>query len=72
MMGNNQCFYVETRKIIFDILLNIPLYTGRLFHCYMLDEANCQVYLVPFILFLMENTVSKHCRPRSDATLCGI
>ena len=29
-------------------------------------------YFVAFILFLMENPVSKKCRPCSDATLCGI
>ena len=28
--------------------------------------------LVAFILFLMENSVSKHCRSLSDAILCGI
>ena len=40
-----------------------PLYTGGLFHCYMLDEAIGLVYFVTFILFLMENPVSKQCRP---------
>ena len=28
--------------------------------------------LVAFILILMENSVSKHCRSLSDAILCGI
>ena len=45
-----------------------PMYTGRLFHCYMLDKSvchfwGCQVHFVAFILFLMENPVSKQCRP---------
>ena len=30
------------------------------------------VYFVAFILFLMDNTVSKHGRPESDATLYGV
>ena len=51
-----------------------PLYTGGLSHCHILDEPilGYRIYFVPFILFLMENPVSKQCRPRSDATLCGI
>ena len=45
-----------------------PLYIGRLFHCYMLDESiyhfgDIGVYFVAFILFLMENPDSKQCRP---------
>ena len=40
------------------------LYTGGLFHCYMLDESIChfggsRVYFVAFILFSMEIPVSK-------------
>ena len=53
------------------------LYTDRLFHCYMLGESICHFrglgsVFFAFILFLMENHVSKQCRPGSDATLCGI
>ena len=45
-----------------------PLHTGRLLHCYMLDESichfrGCGVYFVAFILFLMGNPVSKQFRP---------
>ena len=45
-----------------------PLYSCGLFHCYMLDESICQfrgvnIYFVTFILFLMENPVSKQHRP---------
>ena len=32
----------------------------------------CQVHFVTFILVLMENPVSKQCRPRSDAASCAI
>ena len=44
-----------------------PLYTGGLFHCYLLDEPifhfkERSVYFVAFILFLIENPVSKQCR----------
>ena len=54
-----------------------PLYTGRLFHCYMLDKSICQfrasgLFFVTSILFLMENAVSIKSRPRSDPTLCGV
>ena len=41
-----------------------PLYNGKLYHCYILDKSichfrGCQVNFVAFILFLMENPVSK-------------
>ena len=54
-----------------------PLYTGRLFHCYMLDESIAHFRGVRTILSLLfyfwwKNPVSKQCRPWSDATLCGI
>ena len=44
------------------------LYTGGLFHNYMLDESiyhfrGVRPIFVAFILFLMENAVSKQCRP---------
>ena len=44
------------------------VYTGGFFHCYIEDESichlrGCTVYFVAFILFLMENPVSKQCRP---------
>ena len=46
-----------------------PLYTGGLF-CNMLDKSICNFRcvggggeVVSFILFLMENPVSKQCRP---------
>ena len=44
-----------------------PLHTGGLFHCYMLDESICHFrgvgsIFVAFILFLMENFVSKQYR----------
>ena len=42
------------------------LYTSGLFHYYMLDKFICHFrgvrsMLLLFILFLMENPVSKHC-----------
>ena len=45
-----------------------PVYTGGLFHCYMLDESICHFRAVrsigvAFVLFLMENPVSKRYRP---------
>ena len=60
----------------FDLPIN-PLYTGGLFHCYMLDESICHFRGVGSVLlllfyFLMENHVSNHSRPQSDTTLCGI
>ena len=43
------------------------LHTGGLFHYYMLDNSifhlGCKVYFVAFNLFLMENPVSKECKP---------
>ena len=45
-----------------DEIVN-PLYTGGLFHCYILDKSICHFRGVRYILFLMENPVSKHCRP---------
>ena len=43
------------------------VYTGRLFHCYMLDESmsflGCRVYLYAFLLFLIQNPVIKHVDP---------
>ena len=52
-------------KDIFTVCIN-QLYSGGLFHCYMLDETFCHfrgvgVYFVTFIIFLMESPVSKHC-----------
>ena len=45
------------------------------FQCCMLDEFICHLgvsgVFVAFILFLMENPVSKQCRPSSDATFFG-
>ena len=43
----------------------------------MLDKAICHFRgvgsnLVLLFIFFMENPFSKHCRCRSDATLCGI
>ena len=38
----------------------IPLYTGRLFHCYMSDKSICHFRGV---LFFMENSASKQYRP---------
>ena len=54
-----------------------PVCTGRLFHCYMLDKSICHFrgvrsILLPLFYLLWKNPVSKHCRPWSDATLCGI
>ena len=50
-----------------------PFYTGGLFHCYMLDESICHVEsILSLFLFLMENSISKQGRPRSDATSCGV
>ena len=74
----NGFFYDGKKSLPKELILPFnPLYTGGLFHCYMLDESICnirgvRVYFVTFILLLMENPDSKQCRPRSDATLCGI
>ena len=50
-----------------------PIYTGELFQIFILDESICHFRGVGSILllqfysffffFLMENPVSKHCRP---------
>ena len=37
-----------------------PLYTGRLLHCHLLDEYICHLRNVAFILFFIQNPVSKH------------
>ena len=47
-----------------------PLHTGRLFHCYMLDESICHCRgvgsIYRFYSFILdENPVSKQCMPRS-------
>ena len=49
-----------------ECLRNTPnsLYTGGLFHCYMLNKAICHFKGVAFILFLMKNPISKQCRPK--------
>ena len=42
------------------------LYSGRLFHCYMLDESICHFRGIQSILslsFLIENLDRKKCRP---------
>ena len=49
-----------------QLVLN-PLYTGGLFHCYILDKSSCHFrdlrsILMLFFLFFMENPVSKQCR----------
>ena len=53
-----------------------PLYTGGLYHCYMLDESICHFRgvraIFGFYFILMENPFRKQGRPRSEATLCGI
>ena len=44
-----------------------PLYTGRRFHCFILDELTFHLRgvksSITFILVLMENPGSKHCKP---------
>ena len=50
-----------------DLSLN-PLYTGGLFHCYILDESifhfrDVGSFLSILFYFLMENSISKQCRP---------
>ena len=42
-----------------ELLSLNPVYAGRLFPYYLLDESIC--LFVSFILFLMENPVSKQC-----------
>ena len=53
-----------------------PLYAGGLFHSFMLDESIRHFRDIGFILsfysFIMENSVSKQCRPCSDAILYGV
>ena len=63
-----QLFYKKPchAKKCLQCLLN-PLYTGRLFHCFMLNESichfqGCWVYFVALILFLMKIAVSKQSR----------
>ena len=64
-MGPSVCFPTE------KALTLSPLYTGRLFHCYMLDESmsyrGCHIYFVAFILFLMEKLLANTVDP--DQTL---
>ena len=56
-----------------QFILN-PLYTGGLFHCYMLDKFVCHFRgvrpILSLIVFLMKNPVSKQSRPRSGGTSC--
>ena len=55
----------NTRSIDVCTLLTI-VFTGKLFHCYMLDKSICHFRGVGsglLLLFLMENPVSKQCRP---------
>ena len=52
-----------------------PLYTGGLFHCYMLEEPICHYrgvrsFFVAFILYLMENPVRLIRRLICDCTVC--
>ena len=49
-----------------------PLYTGRLFHCNIVDESSCHFrgvgsIFVAFVLVLMENPDNKQCKPLSVA-----
>ena len=50
--------------------------TCKLLQCHLLDESICHLgvsgSLVDFILFLMENPVSKQWRPWSKATLYSV
>ena len=74
-------YYVLPGSALFDFLIVKtvnPLYTGRLFHCFMLDESichcryECQVYFVTFILFLIKillaNTVDPDQTPHYVAS----
>ena len=44
-----------------------PLYTGGLFHCYLLVESICHYRsiesILPIFSVLMENPVSRQCKP---------
>ena len=62
-----ESFAIVCMEIISTPLLN-PLYTGGLFHYYMLNEFICQFggvrsIFVALIIFLIENPVSKQSRP---------
>ena len=61
-------FLVRGSGLCFGRVLINPFYTGRLFHCFMLDESICHFRGVGSILsliveLLMENPDSKQCRP---------
>ena len=49
---------------MFKVVVDIdPLYTGRLFHSFSLDESICHfrgVGSILSLLFLMENPLSEH------------
>ena len=51
-------------RVMFKVIVDIdPLYTGRLFHCFILDESIYQfrgVGCILSLLFLMENLFNEH------------
>ena len=53
--GNHRTFSIGKN------IINL-FYAGKLFRCYMLDKSICHFRGVAFILFLMENPVSKQYR----------
>ena len=60
-------------NVLLDIIFINPLNTSGLFHCYMMDDSVCHFrgvgsIMLPLIFFfLVENPVSKQCRPWLDA-----
>ena len=58
--------------------------SSKFTHCILVDSSTVICWTSPFVILgvsglfchfysiLMENPVSKQCRARSDATLCGI
>ena len=72
--GGGECCYKSWKTTTQDSTLSAaqfnPMYTGTVFRCHVLEESICQFRDVESILLL--NSVSIQCRPKSDATSCGI
>ena len=53
-----------------------PLHTGRVFHCYMLDESICHFggirYFVAYILFWWKLLLANAVHPDQTPKLCGV
>ena len=72
------------KKLYFQISPLTKKWYKLLTHCILVDSSTVIGWMSPFVilgvsgqfclffLFLIENPISKYCRPWSDATLCGI